>query len=168
MPKIIENVREQLLTEAKKQVAESGYANTTIRSVARACGIGVGTVYNYFESKEMLIATFVYEDWKNHLSEMQKLPCDEPRKLLRGIYDSLIKFEADNKKLFSDTEASKIVAVGSSSRHKMLRKQIADFVRPVCESDFAADFISEALISWSMEDVDFADVYPLLEKIIKK
>ena len=34
MAKIIENVREQLLTEAKKQIWERGYADTTIRSVA--------------------------------------------------------------------------------------------------------------------------------------
>ena len=60
MPKIIENVREQLLAEAKKQVFEHGYADTTIRSVARACGLGVGTVYNYFSSKEMLIGKVIY------------------------------------------------------------------------------------------------------------
>ena len=46
MPKIIENVREQLLTEAKRQIAENGYSATTIRSVAGACGLGIGTVYN--------------------------------------------------------------------------------------------------------------------------
>ena len=45
MPKIIENVREQLIGEAKRQIAENGYAQTTIRSVAKACGLGVGTVY---------------------------------------------------------------------------------------------------------------------------
>ena len=33
MPKLIENVRTQLLLEAKKQIAERGYAKTTIRSV---------------------------------------------------------------------------------------------------------------------------------------
>ena len=59
MPKIIENLREQLLEETKKQILDRGYANTTIRSVAKACGVGVGTVYNYFESKEMLVASFV-------------------------------------------------------------------------------------------------------------
>ena len=74
MPKIIENLREQLLSEAKKQVKERGYAATTVRSVAGACGVGVGTVYNYFKSKEMLIATFVYDDWRNHLAEMERLP----------------------------------------------------------------------------------------------
>ena len=56
MPKIIENLREQLLSEAKKQVKERGYAATTVRSVAKACGLGTGTVYNYFKSKDMLIA----------------------------------------------------------------------------------------------------------------
>ena len=63
MPKIIPNIREQLLNEAKKQIAEQGYSKTTIRSVANACNLGVGTVYNYFESKDMLIASFMAEDW---------------------------------------------------------------------------------------------------------
>ena len=42
MPKIIENIREQLLQEVKRQIAENGYGKTTIRSVAGACGLGVG------------------------------------------------------------------------------------------------------------------------------
>ena len=58
MPKLLENIRTQLLAEAQKQVAERGYAKTTIRSVADACGIAAGTVYNYFSSKEMLVASF--------------------------------------------------------------------------------------------------------------
>ena len=32
--------------------------------VARQCGIAVGTIYNYFESKDMLIACIMVEDWK--------------------------------------------------------------------------------------------------------
>jgi AcrR family transcriptional regulator len=167
VPKIIENVREQLLAEAKKQIFERGYADTTIRSVARECGVGVGTVYNYFRSKEMLIATFVYEDWKKYLSAMQNLPTDDPRVLLEGIFDSLESFESENKRLFSDADAAKLVAVGSSGRHKMLRDQIAGIILPICKTDFCAEFIAEALICWSMQDVDFDAVYTLLEKIIK-
>ena len=63
MPKILENIREILLQEAKRQVFENGYSSLTIRSVASACGIGVGTVYNYFESKDALVAGFMLEDW---------------------------------------------------------------------------------------------------------
>lgn len=167
MPKIIENVREQLLAEAKKQIMERGYADTTIRSVAGACGLGVGTVYNYFKSKEMLIATFVYNDWKKYLSNMKELPCDNPKILFGGIYNSLRSFAKDNEKLFSDSEAAKLISTGSSSRHRMLREQIAGFITPICTESFCAEFIAESLISWSMEDADFETIYPLLEKIIK-
>ena len=171
MPKIIENLRDQLLMEAQKQIAERGYANTTIRSVAQACGVGVGTVYNYFESKEMLVASFVFEKWKTYLGLMANLPSEDPRRLLEGIYDFMKGFAAENAILFSDPDATKQMALGSSSRHKMLRGQIAAYVLPICEGEqaqFAAEFIAEALIAWSMETADFEEVYPLIEKIIKK
>ena len=43
MPKIIENLRASLLCEAKRQINELGYGQTTIRSVASGCGVAVGT-----------------------------------------------------------------------------------------------------------------------------
>ena len=173
MPKIIEHLREQLLEEAKRQIGERGFSKTTVRSVAAACGVGVGTVYNYFESKEILIASFILEDWKAHLSEMKRLPICEPRALLWGIYDSLRRFAEKNETLFSDPDAAKLISTGSSARHKMLREQIASVILPVCERNgvenprLASDFVSEALICWSMEGVDFDTLYPMLEKIIQ-
>jgi len=172
LPKIIKNIREQLLLETKRQISNYGYVNTTIRSVAKSCGVGVGTVYNYFESKDVLIATFLYADWKNKLDLMKKLPSDDPEKLFEGIYDSLLSFSSENEKLFSDPEAAKQISVGSAQRHSMLRKQIADFIIPCCKSrnienyELTSLFISEALISWSLEKTPFCNLYPLLNKII--
>lgn len=169
MPKIIENVREQLLAEAKRQIAERGYAATTIRSVAGACGVGVGTVYNYFDSKEMLIATFVFEDWLVYLKRMQSLPTDDAYALLLGVYDSLKDFALKNQRLFSDEAAHKLASDTLPSRHKMLRAQIADIVLPACSGEkFTAQFVAESLITWSMENADFDTVYHLIEKIILK
>ena len=174
MPKIIENLRQQLLLEAKRQIREYGYAKTTVRSVAKACGVGVGTVYNYFESKDLLIANFMFEEWKEYLSEMAKLPTDKPEILMRGIYNALTDFARENEMLFSDSDVGKIIVSGADSRHKMLRAQISAFLLPMCREadvyspDFSADFIAEALIKWSMEGVSFDALYPMLEKIIKK
>ena len=180
MPKILENVREQLLIEARRQIAEYGYKNTTIRSVAEACGCGVGTVYNYFESKDMLIATFVLEDWQNYLKLMEGLSGEEPEKLLRGIYESICSFAEDNRILFSDEDAARHIEPRFSMRYKKLRRQIAAFIQPicdgnglcdgngVCEAEFTAEFIAEALLCWSMEKVGFEAIYPILDRIINK
>ena len=174
MPKIIENVREQLLAETRRQIAERGYSDTTVRSVAASCGLGVGTVYNYFSSKEMLIATIVYDDWKVYLADIASLPCYDVYTLFRGIYDSLQRFAEEHKALFSDATATKTAAGSFAPRHKLLREQIASFILPTCERNevtepaFVAAFVAESLIGWSMENADFDTLYPLLEKVIKK
>ena len=173
MPKIIENLEANLIEEARKQISEQGYAATTIRSVARGCGVGVGTVYNYFPSKEMLVATFVFEEWKGYLHVMSKLPHGDPKQFFKGIYDALTDFAKSNEKLFSDVEAAKLVSAGLSARHKLLRRQIAEIIVPFCESNrleqaqFAAEFLSETILCWAMEKENFETVYPFLEKIIK-
>ena len=167
MPKIIQNVREQLLAEARRQIAERGYAQTTVRSVASACGLGVGTVYNYFSSKDVLIASFLFEDWKHYLDKIDALQHDRPETLFQGIYTALQDFAKQNQSLFSDAGAARSAADGSLSHHRMLRMQIAALVRPTCESDFHAEFIAEALLRWSMEGTDFDTVFPILEKTIK-
>ena len=169
MPKIIENLREQLLAEARLQIEERGYAETTVRSVARAVGVGVGTVYNYFESKEMLIASFVFESWKKYLKYMSELPTDDARALLFGIYTALREFADENKKLFSDAAAAGMPTSTWSERHKMLRGQISSFISPITEGDgFLSEFLAESLICWSVEGRDFNSLYPILEKSLKK
>ena len=174
MPKKIENIREHLLLETKRQIAEQGYAKTTVRSVAGACGLAVGTVYNYFTSKEMMIAAFVLEDWKKELAAMASCPKDDPKGLLFCIYSSLIYFSRSNKKLFSDADAAKVISIGFSARHRMLRDQIAALVQPICpEKDggpdaFCAQFAAEALISWAMEGKEFDELYRMLSKLIQE
>ena len=71
MPKKLENVRELLIEEGIRLLKEEGYSKFTVRSVAKACGLGLGTVDNYFPSKDALIATYLWGDWKEHLTKMQ-------------------------------------------------------------------------------------------------
>ena len=110
MPKVIENVREQLLEEVRRQIVERGYAETTVRSVAGASGLGVGTVYNYFKSKDMLIATVVAEDWKRCTDRFKNSSPKGAEETVRLIYDMLRTFEEEHKSLFTDPEAAKKLA----------------------------------------------------------
>ena len=169
MPKIIENLRDQLLQEARRQISEQGYTGTTIRSVAGACGVGVGTVYNYFPSKEMLVAAFMMEDWQKQLDAMAALPKDQPDALLRGVYEALCSYAEGHRDLFSDEGAAKAISLGFAPRHRMLREQLTGFILPVCQGDnaaFPAAFLAESLISWTMEGTPFDTLYPVIHKLI--
>ncbi len=170
MPKIIENVREQLLCEAKRQIAERGYENTTIRSVASECGLAVGTVYNYFESKDMLIASFMIEDWFECLSEIDSHSASEAEVRLRCIYDAVCKFCKKYSALFSDKSALRSFSSVFAERHKQLRSQLAALIMPVCTSDeaeFVCEFAAESLLTWTMAGADFDKISCLLMKILK-
>ena len=174
MPKIIENVRDQLLTEAKRQILENGYANTTIRSVASACNLGVGTVYNYFKSKDMLIASFMLDDWKECLEGMKTENTSNTECFLRGIYILLLEFTEKHISLFRDNDAAKVFAAAFTERHKLLRAQFADMIQPVCDQTthqdkrFLAEFISESLLTWTMAGKSFDEIYSVLNLLLKK
>ena len=173
MPKILFNAREQLLAEAKRQINEKGYAATTMRSVAGACGFAVGTMYNYFESKEALISMYVAEDWKLHLEAMSTLPTDCPRTLFLGMYNSIVEFIKKHERLFSDHDAAKVLHNNFMEKHTVLRDQLADIIAPVCsgreleDPEFTAIFIAETILATAKTNTDFDLVYPILEKIIK-
>ena len=172
MPKIIENVKEQLLCEAKKQIRERGYSGMTVRSVASACGLGVGTVYNYFSSKDMLIASFILEDWQGMLDGIRKKACSDKRDALLLVYDSLKGFMTLNEALFSDCDAKTSFNAYHLKYHKLLRKQIAETIAPVLNKTgdnnaFLPEFVAESLLTWTVEGKSFDDIYSLLESIIK-
>ena len=89
MPKIIENLEQRLKEAAKQQIREVGYGTMTIRSVATACGIGVGTVYNYYPSKDALLAAWLLEEWKGCISlvEAESAAAAQPEAVARYIHD---------------------------------------------------------------------------------
>ena len=92
MPKIIENLESKLIQEARRQIAEIGYSAMTIRSVAKACGVGVGTVYNYFPSKEALVATHLLEDWKQCVTAVLNQHAEYIRHQPRSYMEKWNKF----------------------------------------------------------------------------
>ena len=167
MPKIIENLREELLAEAKKQIAERGYRNTTIRSVAAECGIAVGTVYNYFKSKDMLIASFILVDWLECVRSIASRPKEDRREYLAFIHLSLCKFQEKYRTLFTDEDAMVAFSSAFNERHGQLRAQLADLIMPIADERFTAEFVAEAMLTWTTGGKTFDEIYTLLPEKIK-
>lgn len=167
MPKIIENLPEKLVSEARRQVEKSGYSALTIRSVAKECGVGVGTVYNYYPSKEALVAAFMLEDWKCCITDIQS--CAENAQgrepVLWAIYENLHQFMQRHAVILRD-EAAAVGVTGSFGKyHALLRSQLAEPLRRFCRDDFTADFIAEAMLTWTVSGKSFEELNSVLKRI---
>ena len=167
MPKIIENLESKLIQDARRQIAEIGYSAMTIRSVAKACGVGIGTVYNYFPSKEALVATHLLADWKQclHAIETASGCSDSPRPVALCIYDQLTFFSLRHRTIFRDEAAMASFSGSFGKYHSLLRTQLSTPLRKFCRNDFTAEFLAEALLTWTMAEKPFDEIYGMIEKL---
>ena len=170
MPKIIQNLEQRLIAEARRQIEENGYGAMTIRSVASGCGVGVGTVYNYFSSKDELTAAFMLEDWHKCITAIRTVSqySESHKPVLLCIYDQLHLYAQQNRKVFSDASAIPGFAGSFSRYHKVLRNQLAEPLHKFCNSDFEAEFVAESMLTWTMAGREFEEIYQIAQKLFKE
>ena len=167
MPKIIENLETRLMEEAQRQIESVGYTATTIRSVAQACGVGVGTVYNYYPSKDMLVASYMLNDWRNCIGAIQAAgqTAQSPELVARCIYEQIRAFSDRHSAVIRDDAASAGFSSVYNRYHALLRSHLAAPLRKFCPDDFTAEFIAESLVIWSKTEHDFEEIYSMIRKL---
>lgn len=55
--------KEEILKTSRELIQQKGWSAVNIRSVAAACGVSVGSIYNYFDSKAALMSATVESVW---------------------------------------------------------------------------------------------------------
>ena len=55
--------KDEILRASRELIRQQGWSAVSIRSVAAACGVSVGSIYNYFGSKSDLIGATVESVW---------------------------------------------------------------------------------------------------------
>lgn len=102
MPKILENPRDKILTEARGMIKENGYEKLSMRNLAKACDIGLGTLYNYFKNKYSIVIEIVRIDWGvslNRLEKVRDFSCTFEEKM-KFIYDELENYLCNHIDIF--------------------------------------------------------------------
>ncbi len=83
-----EDTRRRILEAALDLFQERGFAETTIRDIARKAGVATGAAYYYFPSKESIVLAFY---WKTHLEADERVQRTLPEiRDLRGRIHALI------------------------------------------------------------------------------
>jgi len=70
MPKIIKGVRKDAIKCASELIASGEYDGFSMRNIAERCGIAVGTLYNYFASKQELLMAVIESGWSLTLEKI--------------------------------------------------------------------------------------------------
>lgn len=83
---------------AKSFIAENGYEKTTIRALAKAAGVGVGTISLHFKDKKsLLLASFHQEIGEVAVTAIGTVPQGKPlREQLLHILNEVYRYYATN------------------------------------------------------------------------
>lgn len=170
MAKIIENINDNVLKEGKKILLEDGYQKMTLRLVASKCNIATGTVYNYFKSKDELVATIMLEDWMK-LLEKTKPKLEQAKNMNDGfkmIFEMIHEYASIYHKIWLENNHSLITV---TDKHTLLIHQIVELIEPLYiyfkKDKSSITFISEVLLNSAIrDDVTYIDIKPYLLKII--
>lgn len=56
--------KEEILKTSRELIRRQGWSAVNIRTVAAVCGVSVGSIYNYFDSKAALVSATVESVWR--------------------------------------------------------------------------------------------------------
>ena len=172
MPKIIPELRERFIAAARARLLQDN--DITIRQVAHDCGTAVGTVYNYFPSKEALLAAVMMDDWQKCCADMRLDAAQEatPVGAIRRTTVALRRFTARYAPLWCNYSAARDSMDALSLRHRQIIDQIAGAVAGTLErfsvsgDAYLPQVLAELVLFASRTDDGFERIAGALTKIL--
>ncbi len=111
--------KQAILSSALKILTEKGVHNTPMSAIAKAAGTGMGTIYNYFPNKELLINEIYINIKEEEKSILKDFDFKKPIKTqFEGYFALIIDFFINNPdyfKFMEQLQASPIITKESKS-----------------------------------------------------
>ena len=175
MPKLIPELRSMILQAARRHLLEDENHDITMRQLALDCGTAVGTVYNYFTSKEVLISEAMMSDWTACISRMQAGAENalQPLEGMQAIVDALHSFDGRYQPIWKNYAGTSSSVESLWTRHEALIRAIAEPVKTVLvRFGFLFDpnlpeVLSELGLMAARTEDGFARIAPVLERILR-
>ncbi len=121
--------RNHILKAAEKLFAQRGFYGTTMSNLATFSEFSVGTLYNFFKSKEEVYYSLIMDKLNIMLEQLgretNKLPEGLPQ--IRGLIEGVFKFFQENKDFFRIFFAERfhlVTSVGPKAMEELRRKYL--------------------------------------------
>ena len=173
MPKKIENLQGTILKAGKEILDSGGFDAFNIRAVSKECNIAVGTIYNYYPSKENLVANIMLEDWQMRVGKIKDKikPSFDRYHTVKLIFETLLSFQKSIRKNWGTFSGNDIV---QTELKKLLFADVSDLIHStflyfgVNMSPDPTNFITDILLyESSKENIHFDDIGPFINRIMK-
>jgi len=99
---IVDDKREAILNAASEVFATEGFHNTKLSKVSEIAGIGTGTVYLYFKSKEAILEELFIRSWsriESKLNNMKTIRNMTPKQKISETLAEIVELAASNNTL---------------------------------------------------------------------
>ncbi len=176
MPRIIKGLHESILTAVRTRLlTEDGVpAPMTIRDISDECGIAVGTIYNYFDSKEDMVASVMLEDWKEMCSGLEKkLPKQEREDGIRMVYEGVRDFSKKFGKVWEKNAQHASFPYKGGKHHPQIVAQVSELLKllpmpaTVRQTPYLVEFTAEAILRYASDGVtEYDKVAPALQRLL--
>jgi len=100
--RVVGDKREAIMDAALELFVERGFFGTAVPEIAERAGVGAGTIYRYFESKDALVNA-IYRQEKLHFAHvvLDAFPATAPtREQFRLLWNRMAKFATDHTSAF--------------------------------------------------------------------
>ncbi len=175
MPKKLGNIREKAIVETRQVLETQGFEALAMRDIAKKCEVAVGTMYNYFPSKEYLTGCVVLEDWGAAYECMTgaAASADSIGHGIHDIYDMMCEFVTQHRYLTSFNSSEAKTPYDFYERHTVLLKQIVALLEMLQKrfgysvEDSITVFIAESILSFSVKKYSYSQIAPAIMKLLK-
>jgi len=178
MPKIIENLDEEISKTALALFRDNSYQNVSMRKIASEVGIAVGTLYNYYPNKWELYIEVFEESWRETyeilLNNCKQLNNDylinyleiisEEMKNKKPIVRELFRFIINDLELDETEQKEKINRVRFP---KVLINQIYELFISILEKEFKIELEKDDPNLYRLFTMIQTDI-PLLQQNFEK
>jgi TetR/AcrR family fatty acid metabolism transcriptional regulator len=127
---------QRILRAAVEVIAENGYFNTPVKSIAERAGVADGTIYLYFKSKSHVLRAALDESFERFHAEVKAMleETEDPREQLEAMARMQLETVAGNRSLavLMQTEvrqSAKFFAEFSQQHMSTYRSMMRDVIR---------------------------------------
>ncbi|MEY7973274.1 TetR/AcrR family transcriptional regulator [Saccharomonospora xinjiangensis] len=121
--------REAILSAAAAVFSERGRA-VDVREIARRAGVGMGTLYRHFPSKDALIETLLADSYARWVEEARRSARERPTawEALAGFVSEALTYQRRDRALLENLASATTDAAGLSVCQRSLRPLVAELV----------------------------------------